>query len=125
MYQPALKPAAEALQTKLASPCLPVLLEQCGLAAPEVTPRRVVLVRSCQYTLQADQLGSWVALLFEPVGEDQPRPVVVGLLLDRPQKGEHFGTVGDRRGGHGYDTRGNNERQRRPLWAGEPHRARA
>src|SRR5262245_31219162 len=65
--------------------------EQVGLALLEGAAARVPGRELLELTLNPDELAARVAVLLEPVGVNEPRPVVVGPLTDRAQKGVALG----------------------------------
>ena len=73
-------------------PGVGVVAEQAGLGAQQVRPPRVGVGESRQGDLHADELAPLaLADAVEPVGEDEPRPVVVRRLADPGQEPGRLG----------------------------------
>jgi hypothetical protein len=88
------QPQQAALEThfdplgQAAPPGFCVLAQQLLLPPYQLFSTRVVLVQSGQGTLQTDELSAvGVAVLLQPVGEDQAQAIIVGIVADGSQEG--------------------------------------
>src|SRR5207248_690174 len=69
------------------TPFPPPRLQQFPLANAEGVAAFLGKVGGSQRALRADELGPFgVAVLFQPVGKDQARGVVIGVRRDRPEE---------------------------------------
>src|SRR6516162_8131498 len=67
-------------------------IEQFALAGAQLQPPWGILGQSKQLDLHADKLGPRrFAVLFEPVGKNQPGRIIVRLFEDRAQEGDFVG----------------------------------
>jgi hypothetical protein len=68
-------------------------LPQLAVALAQALLARLVL-QAIQLTLQADKLPARIALVFQPVGQDQAVAIIVRLVLAGAQEGDHLGAIG-------------------------------